>query len=159
MNISQAIQEFESINIQMVGARFAEVAEDLWERDLPLEIITRLKEVWRKTLLVGGRIIPLGKLIVLKIWDFIRANPGLALGIVLGAAIGALVNLIPLLGAWLSPLTISVGALVGAARGHHLDRLNTGEPATHDTFQNLLAAAQRVFGLLADIIRCLHISD
>ncbi len=156
MNIAQAIQELEHINIQTYGARFADVAEDLWARDLPLEIITRLKEVWRKTLLVSGRVIPLGKLIVLKIWDFIRANSGLALGIVLGAAIGALVNLIPLIGVWLSPLAMSIGALVGAAHGHHLDRLNAGEPATANLIENLLAAAQRVFGLLADVIRCLY---
>lgn len=123
---------------------------------LPLEIIFRLEELWEATKVLGGKIIHIGKIILLEIARFIEQNPNLAIGVALGAAVGALVNLVPFLGPLLAPLSTAAGALLGGVVGSRLDR---GQKPGHwamEIAQDVIIVARKFFELLAAIFIALQ---
>jgi hypothetical protein len=117
MNHDQALLEMSLLNAEYVEKDSTDLAVECLNFGLPAEIVTRLEELWVKTKKVAGEIIYIGKIIVGKIFDFIRANQNLALGVAIGAAISAIVGMVPFLGVVLGPLaglaTIPAGAYLG----------------------------------------------
>jgi hypothetical protein len=122
---------------------------------LPMEIIFRLEELWEATKVLGGKIIRIGKIIVLEIVKFIQENPNLATGIAIGAAVGALVSLVPFLGPLLAPLSAAVGALLGGLAGSRLDRTQKPEHGFVGVAQDVIILARKFFELLASIFMAL----
>ncbi|MER0561913.1 hypothetical protein AAA518_10290 [Pseudomonas aeruginosa] len=90
-------------------------------RGIPPEIMTRLESMWGVTRMIAGEIVAIGKIVVVKIFEFLKANPNLTIGIALGAAVGTLIAGIPLLGALLAPLSTVLSMLYGAAVGATID--------------------------------------
>ncbi len=116
-------------------------------RGIPPEIITRLQSLWIVTKSIAGEIVEIGKIIVQKIFDFIKANPNLSLGLALGAAVGVLVAGIPLFGALLAPMSASISMLYGAGVGASVD---SGNPSS-DPFVLAIEIAKKFFVLLKEI--------
>ena len=56
----------------------------LKERGLPDEAAIRLKTVAEITAEVGKRVINVGKMILIRIMEFVKAHPNLAIGIAIG---------------------------------------------------------------------------
>jgi ElaB/YqjD/DUF883 family membrane-anchored ribosome-binding protein len=130
----------------------------LWltESGLPSEIAIRLKDLIDVTAKVADHIINIGKIVLIKIIEFIQAHPNLAIGIAVGAAIGALVSMIPFLGVYLAPIAMAISVTVGAIAGHRLDKIEQGKVA--NTTDGLIAIGKDVieiakvfFNLLIDI--------
>ncbi len=88
----------------------------LWLREsgLPSEVVIRLKNFVDTTAMIGNRLISIGKIILMKIIEFVRAHPNMVIGIAVGAAIGALVSMIPFLGIYLAPIVTVISTSVGA---------------------------------------------
>jgi len=63
----------------------------------------------------------IGKIIVMKIIKLIKKNSNLVVGLIIGANVGSLINIIPLIGSLLAPLTIIIGAIYGMFKGHEVD--------------------------------------
>lgn len=128
----------------------------LWLREsgLPSEVAIRLQSFVDTTTQVVGGVISVGKIVLLKIIDFVKANPHTAIGISIGAAVGALSGMIPLLGPYLAPVAVAIGATLGAVAGHRSDKIarsevvNTGFIAVA---QDIIEIAKAFFTLLADI--------
>lgn len=101
----------------------------LWLREsgLPSEVAIRLQGLVGTVAETGGKVVSVGKIILLKIIEFVKAHPNLAIGIAVGAAIGALVGTIPLLGVYLAPVATAIGVTIGAIAGHRLDKLEKGQ--------------------------------
>ncbi|WP_138411991.1 hypothetical protein [Stutzerimonas nosocomialis] len=116
-------------------------------RGIPPEIMTRLKALWTTTKMVAGEIVSIGKIVVVKIFEFLKANPNLTIGIALGAAVGALVAGIPFLGAMLAPLSTAVSMLYGAAVGATIDA--GGTPS--DPYVAVANLARKFFDLIQQI--------
>ena len=91
-------------------------------RGIPVEIMTRLQGLWSLTKEIAGEVVAIGKIVVRKIFEFLKANPNLSIGIALGAAVGALISGIPFLGPLLAPLAAGLSMLYGAAVGATLDQ-------------------------------------
>lgn len=116
----------------------------LLKKGLPIEIVTRLDDLWEDTRTISGRVITVGKIIFCRIIEFIRTYPHAAIGALIGAAIGALMNGVPILGPMLAPLSTSLGAIIGAVGGAQLD---TGK----GDLQSIIMVARDFFRMLIDI--------
>lgn len=126
--------------------------------DLPPEITMRLKELWSVTKKIGGHAYEIGKILVLKILDFILAHPGIAIGILLGVVIGSLINMIPFIGSFLAPLALAVGLFFGILNGHRIDKIANGEMSSlkdSNFFRDLITAGKEFWVLLAEILDAL----
>lgn len=130
----------------------------LWLREsgLPSEVAIRLKKLIDVTAEVADRIISIGKIILIKLIEFIKAHPNLATGVALGAAIGALVSMIPFLGPYLAPIITLLGVTIGAVAGHQLDKHDKGKFVNTDLnpiliTQDLIEIAKEFFKLLIDV--------
>jgi hypothetical protein len=121
---------------------------------LPDEAAIRLKGIAEVTARVGKRVINVGKMILMKIIEFVKAHPNMAIGIAIGGAIGAMVNMIPWIGPLLAPIAALIGVTIGALAGHRLDKAATGQPQNSGLVaigQDVIEIASAFFKLLIDI--------
>ena len=102
-----------------------DIKTDLTNEGLPYEVIGRIEELLDKTKIIAGEVIYVGKIIFMKIWEFIKQYPatvfGVTTGALLGAIVGALVGWIPILGQFLHGLIIALGMIAGAILGNKFD--------------------------------------
>jgi hypothetical protein len=126
----------------------------IWLNDsgLPPEVALRLHELMTFTKKAGQKVIAVGKILLIKIIEFVKAHPflvvGAGIGAVVGSAITALITSIPFIGPLLSPIAIALGitiTAVGAVIGHRLDKTFPG------VGQDIFEIAQEFFKLLADV--------
>mgnify|MGYP006981145414 CR=1 FL=1 len=155
MTPTAATLEISMLHAESNVFNFSEIAADLATRKLPLEAVTRLQGLWDTSKIIAGEVITTGRIIVIKIWEFIKANPNMAIGMVIGAAIGALVGLIPFIGAWLAPIAMAIGATVGGLTGGRMDDIASGIAVTNTMFEDLISAAKKFYALLAEIFNAL----
>lgn len=94
---------------------------------LPDDIAIRLHQLADYTEKVGNKVISVGKIILIKIIEFIKEHPYLSVGVALGVVIGLLVNAIPFIGQILAPLATALGITLGAIAGHRLDKRRQGK--------------------------------
>lgn len=106
--------------------------EDLYvqfrELNIPSEIAIRLKELLSVVRRLGKKVISIGKIIAIKIVEFIRQHPNLSSGIALAAAVAWLLSSIPFLGVVLAPIALVIGIPVGAVLGHRMDQAERAMP-------------------------------
>jgi hypothetical protein len=154
---SKAQAELELALMQAESDSMASSDLYLWLRECGLspEIAVRLKELVNVTQRIGNKVVSIGKLIVMKLRDFIMAHKGLAIGTVLGAAIASLVAAIPLLGSLLAPLGGLLGLAI-AVTGHQSDKHPTGDDggvSLLDLPQNLIEIARAFFDLFIETLQ------
>lgn len=128
----------------------------LTEMGLPPEVAIRLKALLEMVKPIGDRLISVGKIIVLKLIEFIERHPNLATGIALGAAVSSFIGSIPFLGPILAPIALPLGITAGAIAGHRLDRAN-GESIRSDLgvmtiTQDVIEIARAFFALFIDTL-------
>ena len=115
----QGLFELSMLNAERTQNDFDDIMVEGLNRGIPPEILTRLKEIWEATEEIAGEIIAIGKIVVMEIINFLRANAAIAVGIAIGAAVSSLLLMIPFIGPLLFPLatllTTTYGFGVGAA--------------------------------------------
>ena len=110
----RALFDLTLLNGEIKTETFVTESVRMLNRGFPPEVVTRLKQLWEVTKIIGGEIVAVGKIIVKKIVDFFMDNPGLAIGLALGGAVAALLSsAIPFIGPLLAPLVVTLGALYG----------------------------------------------
>ena len=117
LSSEQALFELSMLNAERLQTEFDDIVVEGVKRGVPPEILTRLKDIWEATQDIAGEIIAIGKIIVMAIIDFFKANPTLTAGMALGAAVSSLILAIPFLGALLLPLATLLATLYGAGVG------------------------------------------
>jgi len=126
----------------------------LTEMGLPPEVAIRLKDLLEFAKPIGDKLVSLGKIIVIKLIEFIEAHPNLATGIALGAAVSSLIAAIPFLGPILAPIALPLGIAVGAVTGHRMDIAAGGAMSDETGFthiaQDAIEIARAFFQLLID---------
>lgn len=129
LSLAQANFKLALWNAEARSISSSELYLNLQEFDLPEEINSRLHELADFTQQMGSKVCEIGKIVLLKILEFIKAHPflvtGIGIGGTIGAAIAGLITAIPLLGSLLSPLAMALGiavTTVGAVMGHRLDK-------------------------------------
>ena len=130
----------------------------LWLRNsgLPSEVAIRLQGLVGTVADAGGKVVSVGKIILLRIIEFVKDHPNLAIGIAVGAAIGALVGTIPLLGVYLAPVATAISVTIGAIAGHRLDKLEKGQAVNTsggliEIGQDVIEIAKEFFKLLISV--------
>jgi len=131
LNSEQGLFELTLINAESSKAEFDDVVIEGLKRGIPPELLTRLKEIWERTKVVAGEMIAIGKIIVMKIMEFLQANPKIAIGIAIGAAVSVLIGGIPLIGPILAPFALLISTLYGAGVGAAMQKGDySGSPFT-----------------------------
>lgn len=123
----------------------------LVDSGLPHEVTIRLHELASYTKKSGNKVLAVGKIILLKIIEFIKAHPNLAMGVALGAAVGLLVNSVPVLGSVLAPLATVLGITIGAIAGHRLDKGKEVNEGIIGVAQDLIEITRGFFKLFIDV--------
>lgn len=131
----------------------------LRESGLPPEVAIRLKELMAVTKRVGDKLISLGKVIVMKLIEFIQKHPHMAIGIALAAAISVVVAGIPYIGQFLAPIVAVIGIPIGAIAGHRMDKAANGVIdgglGVIQLTQDVIEIAREFFQLFIDTLSAL----
>ena len=115
MNRELALIELTRADAAAARASFEQVLKDGLRAGIAPEILTRMEDLWNATRKVGGHLVRIGRIVVLRIMEFIKANTHLAVGAALAAILALLVtSAIPLIGSMLAPFATAVAALYGA---------------------------------------------
>jgi uncharacterized membrane protein len=168
---AQAFLKFELWHIAAESIRSSEIYSKLQELRLPTEVIDILYSLIDKTKKIGGRVFNVGKVVLLKIIDFVKAHPLLSLGItsgifvghnilLVGHAITGLISYVPFLGSLLAPISAQITAilsvvpsLLGALLGHRLDK------KIPDMGQNADEILKAFFSLLIEVFNIVIDND
>ena len=113
------------------------------------EITIRLHELANYTEKVGNEVIYIGKIILIKIIEFVKAHPYLTTGIAIGATGGYLLNSIPFIGPILAPLATVLGIVLFGIAGHRLDKRAQGK----EVQSGILGVAEDVVEIAAAFFR------
>lgn len=145
------------LNAQATQMNKLDMITRFTNKGLPQEIVTRLEWLWDQTKVVAGEVVQIGKILLMKIWEWVERNPNMVIGMAMGAALGALTSLIPFIGPFISPLAIALGVAVGTIGGSFVDTIGRGGlvPSTAPPVivaQGLINAAIEFFRLFASII-------
>lgn len=128
----------------------------LTEMGLPSEVAIRMKELLEFVKPIGEKMVSIGKIIVLKLIEFIEKHPNLATGIALGAAVSSLMVSIPFVGPILAPIALPLGIAVGAIAGHRVDKAEggkmNGDLGLVDIAQDVIEIARAFFQLFIDTL-------
>jgi len=122
---------------------------------LPQEIITRVQVLFDEVKEIAGQVIHIGKIILMKLVDFIKENPNMAIGMAIGVGLGILVNLIPFIGSFIAPVVTVVGMTIGGLRGHRLDKIQNGEHVGDSMIEDMITIAKKFWKLFSEIFSTL----
>ena len=149
--------ELEVLNAEAESIPSSDLYAWLRESGLPSEVAIRLTSLVDNVQVIRGRIVSIGKIILIKIIEFCRENPNLSAGVAVGAALGAIVLLVPLLGSFLASIAFALGVTVGAVVGYRMDQAQDGDLGKASTglgqiSEDLIEIAKKFFALFCDVI-------
>lgn len=127
----------------------------LWLREsgLPDEVVVRLKNICDFTVKTADRIISIGKIILIKVIEFVKEHPNLAIGVAVGVALGLLSSMIPFLGPYLAPIVGILGVTFGAVAGNRKDRQDKGQLV--NTEANVITISEDIIDIARDFFKML----
>lgn len=153
LSTAQANLKLTIWNAEADSVTSSDLYVQIQELGLPEEVVSRLHELVSFTQRVAGKVFSIGKIVLLKILDFVKAHPfliaGAGIGVVIGSAIAGLITAIPFLGPILAPIAAILGitiTAIGAVVGHRLDKQFQG------VGEDIVEIAQQFFSLLANVI-------
>jgi uncharacterized membrane protein len=123
-------------------------------RDLGLqeEIVSRLHELIYFTKKITGKVFAIGKIVLLKIIEFVKTHPFLVISVGISAVISSIITgliiSIPFLGTVLAPLAAGLGVAIttiGMVSGYKLDKYFEG------VGEDIAEIIQVFFSLFSDV--------
>lgn len=128
---------------------------------IPKEIITRLEELLEVSIKIGSTIVNFGKIIIMKLIEFIKENPHLTIGMILGVYFGTVMELpvmeyipdmaIELLNAISFYALLFIGAIAGVMKDTSIDQ---GIPNdSKNMIQGVLATAGDLIGVIKIVLK------
>jgi hypothetical protein len=152
LSISKANLDLTLIQAEANSVKDSDLFILLMDLGLSPNAALKLRELIYVTRKIGAKVINIGKIIVLKILAFIKAHPflvlGTGIGLMIGAAVTALITSIPFVGQLLAPLATALGIAItvrGALIGHNLDKQGVG--------QDIVDIANEFFSLFISIFQ------
>jgi uncharacterized membrane protein len=146
---AQAELELELLEIEAEGVETGELYASLRTLKLPREAAIRLEALTEVSRKIGDKIIAVGRIIVLKLLEFIKKHPHMIAGMALGAAVSVLISSsIPFFGTLLAPLALTLGIIIGGVAGHRLDKGVRESGGIFNIAQDVLEVAKDFFAML-----------
>jgi hypothetical protein len=153
LSLPQAILKLALWNAEAAAVTSSELYMQIQGLGLPEEIVTRLHELITLIRKVAGKVFAIGKIVLMKILEFVKAHPllvvGMGIGAVIGNAIASLIISIPCLGTFLAPtaaLLQKTFTMIGAVGGHRLDKQFQG------IGNDVVDIVQKFFSLFANVL-------
>jgi hypothetical protein len=153
LSMAQANLKLALWNVEANSVTSSELYAQIQGLGLPEEVTSRLHELVNFTQRVASKVFAIGKIVLLKILEFVKAHPfliaGAGIGAVIGSAIAGLITAIPFLGPILAPIAAILGITItvaGAVIGHKLDKQFQG------VGEDIVEIAQQFFSLLTSVI-------
>lgn len=119
------------------------------------EFRRKMDTLFETTKIIGGKLVYIGRIVCIKLWDFICQNPNMALGTLIGALFGLFLSAVPLIGGILALLSTFLGATIGS----YLDQLQKGGTQVDGTLSKVLVGAtnatKEFFKLIREILAAL----
>ncbi|SFV56937.1 hypothetical protein MNB_SV-9-468 [hydrothermal vent metagenome] len=154
--------QFELLGLQAKAVKLEELefVTTFTNLGLPKEVITRLQGLFNEVKEIAGQTINIGKIIIMKLIEFVKENPNMAIGLAIGLGLsilsGMLISSIPIIGQGLNAIITPIVALivipVGVLRGHRLDKaLNNKEYVGNSLFEDMITIIKKFWALLVDI--------
>lgn len=147
MNQNDDGMSLEQMEAATKGKSRRKLVELLMEVGISKEIAYRLGEIWNYTKKVGAKVWKVGRILLVRIVEFITQHPFALSGMALGAVLSLLVAQIPIVGPAIAPviavITIPVGAVVGA-------KLDIDFKKAENILNELIHLARDFFKLVID---------
>jgi hypothetical protein len=110
------------------------------------------ENVAEKSKVIAAKSGVVGKTVMVRIIEFAKGNPNLALGMAIGVGVSSLVTSIPLIGPFLAPVAVVLGTIAG----HRLDEKAAGKEVVSSlnpvvVAEDMVGLAKKFFRLLIDI--------
>lgn len=118
---------------------------------VPLEVITRMDSLWEQSAMVAGQILNIGKIIIMKLIQFIKENPNMVIGLAIGIGLGMLANVIPFLGSFIAPIATIAFGTVGVLQGHRLDKIMKGEYVSNSLIEDAITIIKTFWSFFYEI--------
>lgn len=146
-------------NKEAEGIKSHELFSKIKELNLPEETIVAFQALMQKSIRIGGKFLAIGKIIIVKLLEFVEKNfflvAGLGIGFVIGGAIAGFIASIhiPFIMQAIAPILASIAKffqisipLIGAVAGHNIDTIipNLGK--------SIVEVAKEFFQLFAEIL-------
>lgn len=157
LTIGQATFELELLSAEAESLSPSDLYAWLRELGLPSEVAIRLTDFVDYMKSIGGKVVRIGRIVIQKLMEFVRAHPNLASGVAVAVALTALVNSIPFLGPVLSPIIAMLSIPVAAIVGNRLDKQSSNstneQPEIQGLITELIEVARIFFEFLALIFK------
>lgn len=124
---------------------------------VPLEIITRMDSLWEQTVIVAKQVLNIGKIIIMKLIQFIIENPNMVIGVAIGIGLGMISNAIPFIGGFIAPIVTIAFATIGALRGHRLDKVLKGEYVGDSLIEDAITIIKKFWNFFCEIFNAVVI--
>ncbi|MBI4028437.1 MAG: DUF2273 domain-containing protein [Verrucomicrobia bacterium] len=148
LNPEQARLHLALLDAEARGTRREDLYAWLTNAGLPPDMVDALATLIDRTQYYAGKVIHVGRIILIKIVEFAKAHPNLAIGAAIGAAVACLVKWIPILGPILGMAAIAVGAVCG----HQIDKgQNCRDLNFFSVTENLIEIAREFLALFIEI--------
>lgn len=153
------LQSFDDVNMNEAKARGL-VSAVIKGLNLPKSIQEDFEnlmiKLFKTTKIVAGELVNIGRIIFAKLFQFLKENPNMALGTILGAILGSFLNMVPLIGSILNIVATFLGAAIGA----YLDYVRQGCEKCDNALEKVIAGASHAtkefFKLLKEIFIALR---
>ncbi|GHU33387.1 hypothetical protein AGMMS50256_25220 [Betaproteobacteria bacterium] len=150
---AQAELELDLLELEAEEVEDGMLFAKLRSLEIPREVAIRLEALAGVTRKVGGKLVAIGKIIILKLIEFVEKHPNMAVGIALGAALSTLITAIPVLGPLLAPVALALGVAVGGIAGHGVDKGVTSPVEVIAITQDVIEIARVFFAWLIALFR------
>ena len=140
---SRAMLDLSFLNAEIEADSFDDFVAYGIERGIPKELLTRLSDLWGATKQVGSELIQIGKIIVIKVFDFLKANPKLGSSLAIGGVVYLMTNTIPGIGPFFAPITGTLAGLLAYTKQADIDQT--------------IQLAKDFFQLLIDIFKAIEL--
>jgi len=124
---------------------------------VPLEVTTRMDYLWDFKTEFSDNVVNVGKIIVMKLLEFIENNPYMTIGIAIGVGLGSLAAMIPFIGQIVAPIIATIAAIYGGLKGNRMDKIVGGEYIGDALMDDGITSARKFWTLFADIINALFV--
>lgn len=161
MTTAQGKMELLILQAKAEQVNEADFISELVNKGLSGEIIAKLQILFSQVQYIGKQIINVGKIILMKLWEFIEENPLLSITIALGFALVALLSLMvgwipgigPMIVGILGLIIIPRGIYIGASLDKIWIKIKNGEQLGDSFIEETLEISKKFMTLLVEIFK------